>query len=302
MSPPDPWSVPGVEPSARGKVRDIYDLGHRLLLVGTDRISAFDRILPQAIPEKGAILTSLSRFWFDHLAEICPSHLVSTSAADLPEPFRAAARRWGPRFMLVEKLQMIPVECVARGYLAGSGWKEYKRSGTVCGIGLPAGLVQAAELEHPIFTPATKATDGHDENISREQAEALLGATLVDKLERLTLEIYEFGRTFARERGVILADTKLEFGLRGRNLVPILADEVLTPDSSRYWPADVYKPGGSPPSFDKQFVRDHLTSIGWSGDGPVPELPAHVVEGTVHRYREIFERLTGEPWGRRGGA
>ncbi len=286
--------VPGVEPLFRGKVRDIYDLGDRLLLVATDRISAYDQVLPQAIPHKGALITSLTRFWLD-----CPdaeSHFISTDPADLPEPFAEAARSWGPRFMLVEKLEMVPVECVVRGYLAGSGWREYQRSGTVCEIGLPVALKECAELEHPLFTPSTKAKDGHDENISRELAGERVGRVLLEELERRSVELYERARVHARERGVILADTKFEFGLRVPGSQPVLADEVLTPDSSRYWPLEGYQPGTPQASFDKQYVRDYLKSVGWSGDGAPPNLPPEIVAGTVERYQEIYRRLTGVEW------
>ncbi|MEE8141492.1 MAG: phosphoribosylaminoimidazolesuccinocarboxamide synthase [Planctomycetota bacterium] len=286
--------VPGVEPLFRGKVRDIYDLGERLLLVATDRISAYDVVLPTVIPEKGAILTSITRFWLKHLN--VRDHLVSTTAEELPEPFVEPARSWGPRFMVVEKLRMIPLECVVRGYIAGSGWKEYHNSGTVCGIGLPAGLKECAELDHPLFTPSTKAADGHDENITKKQAEGSLGEELVSELERRSVALYERARLYAMERGVILADTKFEFGQPQGESTPVLADEVLTPDSSRYWPADQYQPGKPQLSYDKQYVRDFLQSVGWRGDGAPPALPQEVVQGTVERYREIYRRLTGQEW------
>jgi phosphoribosylaminoimidazole-succinocarboxamide synthase len=290
------FRVPGIPPAYSGKVRDIYDLGDALLMVATDRISAFDVVLPQPIPDKGAILTQLTRFWLEHLPRTIEHHMLSTDAADLPEPFAEAARGWGPRFMKVKKLAMVPIECVVRGYLAGSGWKEYSERGTVCGIGLPKGLLESSRLDDPIFTPATKATEGHDVNISAEEASRLVGAPLVRDLERRAVEIFEFGREWARERGLILADTKLEFGREGGRGAPVLADEVLTADSSRYWPADRYRPGGSPPSFDKQYVRDFLTAKGWRGDGPPPALPAEVVEGTAERYRELYRRITGTAW------
>jgi phosphoribosylaminoimidazole-succinocarboxamide synthase len=290
------FRVPGIAPVHRGKVRDIYDLGDALLLVATDRISAYDVVLPQPIPEKGAILTQLTRFWLERLPASIPHHMISTDPRDLPEPFAEAARGFGPRIMKVKKLEMVPIECVVRGYLVGSGWKEYRERGTVCGIGLPTGLEEAARLEHPIFTPATKAEEGHDINISAEEAAAQVGQELVRDLERRSVEVFEFGREWARERGLILADTKFEFGrVRGQG-TPVLADEVLTPDSSRYWPADRYRPGGSPPSFDKQYVRDHLASKGWRGDGAPPDLPPEVVEGTAERYRELYRRVTGTPW------
>jgi len=290
------FSVPGIAPVHRGKVRDIYDLGDSLLLVATDRISAYDVILPQPIPEKGAILTQLTKFWLERLPASIPHHMISTEARDLPEPFAEAARGWGPRIMKVKKLEMVPIECVVRGFLVGSGWKEYRERGTVCGIGLPTGLEEASRLEHPIFTPATKAVEGHDINISAGEAAAQVGEELVRDLERRSLQVFEFGREWARERGLILADTKFEFGRVQGKGTPILADEVLTADSSRYWPADRYRPGGSPPSFDKQYVRDHLAAKGWRGDGPPPDLPPDVVEGTAERYRELYRRITGEPW------
>jgi len=290
------FRVPGIEPLYSGKVRDIYDLGDSLLLVATDRVSAYDVVLPQAIPEKGSILTQLTRHWFEQLPASIEHHMISTDAADLPEPFDRVAPEWGPRFMRVKKLSMIPIECVVRGYLVGSGWKEYQSTGTVCGIGLPTGLVEASRLEHPIFTPSTKAEEGHDENISAEEAGRQVGEDLVRDLERRSVEVFEFGREWARERGLILADTKFEFGRVGGTGTPVLADEVLTADSSRYWPADLYEPGGSPPSFDKQYVRDFLSQQGWRGDGPPPTLPDEVVEGTAARYRELYHRITGEHW------
>ena len=253
-------------------------------------------ILDQVIPEKGSILTQLTKFWFDQLPDSIEHHLISTDPADFPEPFDRAAREWGPRVMMVKKLSMIPVECVVRGYLVGSGWLEYQEKGTVCGIGLPTGLEQAGRLDHPIFTPATKAESGHDENISAEEAAQRIGEDLVRDLERRSIQIFEFGREWARERGLILADTKFEFGQVDGSGTPILADEVLTADSSRYWPADLYAPGGSPPSFDKQYVRDFLVSQGWQGEGAPPRLPEEVVEGTAERYRELYRRITGEPW------
>ncbi|MGE3166383.1 MAG: phosphoribosylaminoimidazolesuccinocarboxamide synthase [Planctomycetota bacterium] len=296
MSAHDPLAVPGRAPDYRGKVRDLYDLGERLLLVASDRLSAFDVVLPDPIPDKGAILTRLTEHWLRVLGDRAPNHLISTRAQDLPAPFQEAARAWGPRFMLVHKLEMLPVECVVRGYLAGSGWKEYCARGSVCGIELPSGLELCSELPEPIFTPTTKATEGHDEPISRAQAAAIVGAARIDELERRSLEIYRFGRDYARERGILLADTKFEFGVLPGTDTIVLADEVLTPDSSRFWPADRYRPGANPPSFDKQFVRDHLTSIGWDHNPPAPPLPADVVAGTSARYREIYERLTGVRW------
>ncbi|MFN0057423.1 MAG: phosphoribosylaminoimidazolesuccinocarboxamide synthase [Planctomycetota bacterium] len=292
-------SVPGVSPLYKGKVRDVYDLGERLLIVTTDRISAFDQVLPQTIPQKGSILTGLSLFWFQELRSVVANHLIAGGAdlaKSLPAPFAAAARVWGGRAMLVRKLKMFPIECVVRGYLAGSGWKEYRKDRTVCGIPLKAGLLEASELDEPIFTPATKATTGHDINISMAEAERHVGREAARELKRISLELYSRAREYARARGVILADTKFEFGVAEPGGAPVLGDEVLTPDSSRYWPLDTYKPGGSPPSFDKQFVRDYLQSVGWAGDGVAPNLPKEVIAGTAARYREIYLRLTGKDW------
>jgi len=283
--------LPGIPMLARGKVRDIYDLGSELLLVATDRLSAFDYVLPNPIPDKGRVLNRISAFWFDRFRSRVPNHLVSIDPAEFPAAVRPFADRLAGRAALVRKLEMLPVECVARGYLAGSGYKEYRRDGTVCGIRLPAGLEESSELPEPIFTPATKATDGHDENIPFEEAERIVGSALAARLRDLTLELYRAGAEYARTRGILIADTKFEFGLDGDRLV--LADEVLTPDSSRFWPADEYRPGRGQPSFDKQYVRDHLESIGWDKQPPVPSLPDAIVEGTRQRYREIFRILTG---------
>ena len=282
------------EMAARGKVRDIYEAGDdHLVMVTSDRISAFDVVLPDPIPDKGRVLTGLSLFWFDRTADIVPNHLVTADVREMPAPFSDHAELAG-RTMHVRKAEMIPVECVARGYLAGSGWKEYRADGTVCGIPLPEGLVESAELPEPIFTPATKAQTGHDENISLERAGEIVGEGLARKLEELTLTLYLFARDYARERGIILADTKFEFGFVDAEVT--LCDEVLTPDSSRFWPADEYASGGSPPSFDKQFVRDWLDDSGWDHEPPPPNLPETVVEQTASRYREAYERLTGEPF------
>jgi len=282
------------EMAARGKVRDIYEAGDdHLVMVTSDRISAFDVVLPNPIPDKGRVLTGLSLFWFDRTADIVPNHLVTANVREMPAPFSEHAELAG-RTMHVRKAEMIPVECVARGYLAGSGWKEYKADGTVCGIPLPEGLEESAELPEPIFTPATKAQTGHDENISLERAGEIVGEGLAQRLKELTLTLYGFARDYARERGIILADTKFEFGFVDGEIT--LCDEVLTPDSSRFWPADEYAPGGSPPSFDKQFVRDWLDDSGWDHEPPPPNLPESVVEQTASRYREAYERLTGEPF------
>lgn len=288
--------VTGVEPTTRGKVRDIYDLGDELLLVASDRISAYDVVLPQRIPDKGAILTSLTEFWFEFLPSSIPNHLISMRGSDLPEPFDQQVADWGPRFMLVKKLQMVPIECVVRGYVAGSGWKEYQRQGTICGIPLAPGLEQSAQLPEPIFTPAAKNHIGHDENISFEDACDRVGVELMTKLRELSIEIFEAGRMHAADRGLILADTKFEFGLLDGEVVPVLADEVLTADSSRFWPAESYRTGVSPESFDKQYVRDYLAGTGWQGEGEPPQLPDEIVEGTAGRYRELFQLITGVSW------
>ncbi len=273
-------------PRREGKVRDVYDLGDRLAIVATDRISAFDWVMPTPIPGKGALLTALSKFWFDRLT--VPNHLISDDATTLPPEFRAFAGRT----MIVRKAEVIPFECVARGYLAGSGWAEYRRSGTVCGIPLPPGLRQCERLPAPIFTPATKAESGHDENVSFEVMAAAVGSELAEELRTRTLDVYGRAAEYARSRGVILADTKFEWGkLPGGEV--ILIDEVLTPDSSRYWPAESYAPGGSPPSFDKQFLRDWLETTGWDKASPPPPLPDDVVERTAAKYAETLARLTG---------
>ena len=276
---------------ARGKVRDVYDLGERLLLVATDRLSAFDYVLPDPIPDKGKVLNQISSFWFERFARLVPHHVVATDLAQFPEPLRRHAAQLAGRSMLVRKLDMLPVECVARGYLAGSGWKEYRERGTVCGIALPRGLEESSRLPQPIFTPATKAQSGHDENIPFEEVERLIGPQLAAEARSKTLELYLAGADYALGRGIIIADTKFEFGVENGRLV--LADEVLTPDSSRFWPAERYAPGRGQPSFDKQFVRDHLEAVGWDKRPPVPSLPAEIVRGTRERYLEIFRILTG---------
>jgi phosphoribosylaminoimidazole-succinocarboxamide synthase len=277
---------------ARGKVRDIFEAGQdRLLMVATDRISAFDAVLPTPIPDKGRVLTGLTIFWLDRTAEILPNHLITADPAAFPGPSAADPDLAG-RAMLVRRARMVPIECVARGYLSGSGWKEYRASGSVCGIPLPGGLIESDRLPEPIFTPATKAETGHDENISLDRAADLVGRGLAERLKELTLAVYEHAAAIALERGIIIADTKFELGFAGGRL--ILCDEVLTPDSSRFWPADRYEPGGAQPSFDKQYVRDWLDASGWDHEPPAPALPAHVVEQTRARYVEAYERLTGE--------
>jgi phosphoribosylaminoimidazole-succinocarboxamide synthase len=280
----------GLERVASGKVRDLYavDGGH-LLLVASDRISAFDVVLDTEVPGKGEVLTGLTVFWLEQLGDLVANHLVGWRASELPE----AARHLAGRAMLVRRLEMLPVECVARGYLVGSGWKDYQATGAVCGVRLPAGLRQADRLPEPIFTPATKASQGHDENVSEAEVAERLGADLTARLRDLTLEAYRRGAEHAARRGILLADTKLEFGLDGGRVV--LADEVLTPDSSRFWPAGGWAPGSSPPSFDKQYMRDWLQEQDWDMTPPPPSLPQHVVAGTAARYKEAYERLTGRP-------
>jgi phosphoribosylaminoimidazole-succinocarboxamide synthase len=291
--------APGVTPLGSGKVRDLFEVDGRLLLVASDRISAFDHVLETPIPDKGRVLTQLSLWWFERLAElgITDNHVVTADVAEFPAQLAGYADELRGRTMLCERLAMVPVECVARGYLAGSGLVEYRASGTVCGIPLPAGLDDGSRLDRPIFTPARKAELGeHDENIAFEQVVADQGADLAERLRELTLAVYAAGRDIALERGIILADTKFEFGLRADGAV-VLADEVLTPDSSRFWPAEQWEPGRPQPSFDKQFVRDWLTSpeSGWNvrSDAPPPPLPPEIVERTRARYVEAYERLTG---------
>lgn len=286
-------------PDAQGKVRDIYDLGDKLLLVASDRISAFDFILKDPIPYKGEILTCLSLFWLDFFKDIVPTHLLSADVADLPEPFAAHADYLRGRFMLVKKAKVFPIECIVRGYLAGSGLKEYKKSGTLCGIELPEGLVNSSKFETPLFTPSTKAEIGdHDENISYERMVEILGAEQAQALRDASLEVYTRGRDHAASRGIIIADTKFEFGLIDGQLT--LVDEVLTPDSSRFWPADEYEPGKNQPSFDKQFVRDWLESTDWDKTTEPPALPQDVIETTSKKYIQAYEIITGtkfEPLG-----
>jgi phosphoribosylaminoimidazole-succinocarboxamide synthase len=282
---------------ARGKVRDIYEVDDRtLLMVTSDRISAFDVVLPTPIPDKGRVLTGLSLFWFDRTADLVPNHLVSADVDSFPEAYREFRGELAGRTMLVRRGDMIPIECVARGYLSGSGWKEYRASGTVCGIALPAGLRESDRLPEPIFTPATKAESGHDENITLERAGELVGEGLAQRLKELTLSLYAFGAGLAAERGVLLADTKFEFGFVDGEIT--LCDEVMTPDSSRFWPADGYHPGGAQPSFDKQYVRDWLDDVGWNHEPPAPELPPGIVAQTSQRYAEAYDRITGEPFTR----
>jgi phosphoribosylaminoimidazole-succinocarboxamide synthase len=273
-------------------VRDVYAVdANRLLIVATDRISAFDYILPTGIPDKGNVLTQLSIFWFDFLRDVTPTHFLTADVSLYPESLRGERDQLAGRSMLVKRARMVEIECVARGYLAGSGWKEYLQSGTVCGIPLPKGLRESDKLPEPIFTPATKAQTGHDENVSFEHVVSLIGADLAARLRDLTIEIYRRGAEYAAGRGVIIADTKFEFGFVGDELV--LGDEVLTPDSSRFWPADTYRPGGPQNSYDKQYVRDYLESIHWNKQPPAPELPAGVARQTSAKYRQAYTAITG---------
>ena len=289
--------IAGVKPMARGKVRDIYDLGDKLLIVATDRLSAFDMVMPTPIPDKGKVLTQLSLFWFALLKDVIVNHVIGASA--LPAPFDAYSEELDGRSMLVKKTRPLPIECVVRGYLSGSGWKDYRATGKVCGIALPAGLRESDKLPEPIFTPATKATSGHDENISFEQAGSLVGEKLAQRVRTVSLEIYRRAAAYAEPRGILLADTKFEFGLTGGSTDSheksglMWIDEALTPDSSRFWPAAEYKPGGPQPSFDKQFVRDYLESIRWPKTPPGPELPPDVVAATRAKYREAYRILVG---------
>jgi phosphoribosylaminoimidazole-succinocarboxamide synthase len=283
----------GSPPISRGKVRDIYEAGEHLVMVASDRISAFDVVLPTAIPDKGRVLTGLSLFWFEHTADLVPNHVIAADTRAFPAPF-GGLRELAGRSMVVRRARVIPIECVARGYLSGSGWKEYRKRGSVCGVTLPAGLEESDRLPEPIFTPTTKAAIGHDQPLTLEEASEVVGRGLVERLKELTLSIYERGADLAADRGIILADTKFEFGFVDGEIT--LIDEVMTPDSSRLWPADRYSPGGPQPSFDKQYVRDWLDSSGWDHEPPPPELPGVVVEQTAARYREAYERLTGEPF------
>jgi phosphoribosylaminoimidazole-succinocarboxamide synthase len=279
----------GLKLLGRGKVRDLYEVGDRLLIVATDRLSAFDVVLPTPIPDKGRVLTQLSLFWFEKLRDVIPHHVVE--AVHFPAELAPFERELRGRSMLVRRTEPLPIEFVVRGYLAGSGWKEYKTGGKVCGIPLPPGLRESDRLPEPIFTPSTKATTGHDENISFDQAAAQIGAPLAERLRDVSLEIYRRASEYAAGRGILIADTKLEFGLAGGE--PVWIDEALTPDSSRFWPANEYAPGRAQPSFDKQYVRDYLERIGWNKQPPAPALPADVVAATRAKYREAYERITG---------
>ena len=288
----DATSLPGLPPPRRGKVRDVYDLGDRLLVVATDRISAFDVVLSPGIPGKGAVLTQLSTFWFQRFDGLVPNHLVETDAAAFPGELSSHAGLLAGRSVLVKKCRVVPFECVARGYLAGSGWKDYRKTRAVCGVPLPAGLLEASRLPEPIFTPATKAESGHDENVSFDTMASAIGHDLAARLRDLALAIYSEAAAYALSRGLIVADTKFEFGLDEDGSI-VWIDEALTPDSSRFWPAPSWHEGGSPPSFDKQFVRDWLETTGWDKTPPAPVLPSDVVAGTLARYVEAFRVLTG---------
>ncbi len=277
----------------KGKVRDVYDLGDRLLMVATDRISAFDVVLEPGIPHKGACLTQMSNFWFELLKGEVPNHLVATDVARFPKELQPYTAQLKGRAVLVEKLKPLPVECIARGHISGSGWKEYKASGAVCGIRLPPGLKESERLPQAIFTPSTKAEAGHDQNIPFEECEKIVGKKTAAWLRDTTLHLYEKARSHAAKRGIIIADTKFEFGTRADGTI-VLMDEILTPDSSRFWPASEFRPGGPQPSFDKQFLRDWLETQPWGKTPPGPKLPPHVVEGTAKRYYEAFERITGK--------
>jgi phosphoribosylaminoimidazole-succinocarboxamide synthase len=284
--------LPGIKKVRSGKVREVFDLGESFLLVASDRISAFDVIMPNGIPRKGEVLTQISHFWFAKFASLVPNHLLAGADDPLPANLQSHAELLARRSMIVKKAKPLAIECIVRGYLSGSGWKEYKKSQTVCGIQLPAGLTESAELPEPIFTPSTKAEAGHDENISFAEAEKIVGPELARQARDLSLMIYRAGRDYARQRGIIIADTKFEFGLFEGKL--ILIDEVLTPDSSRFWPADQYVPGQGQPSFDKQFVRDYLETLTWDKTPPGPVLPDEVVARTSAKYLEAYERLTGK--------
>lgn len=285
--------LPDLPLRGRGKVRDIYDLGEHLLIVATDRISAFDVVMPTPIPDKGRILTQISAFWFKALSAIIENHLVSTQAEEFPDKCRSYRRELATRSMLVKRAEPLPVECIVRGYLSGSGWKDYRKHGSVCGIPLPQGLRESDRLVNPIFTPSTKATGGaHDVNMDFDQLSTLVGGNLASELRRVSIALYERGAAMAAARGIIIADTKFEFGLINGRLH--LIDEVLTPDSSRFWPADRYEPGRRQESFDKQYLRDYLDQCGWNHTPPAPELPHEVVRNTRARYLEALERLTGQ--------
>ena len=289
-------SFPNLTLHGRGKVRDIYQVGDDLLLVATDRISAFDYVLGSGIPDKGKVLTQLSSFWFERMGDLVPHHVLATDVAAFPAVLRPFAETLRGRSMLCRRTRPVPIECVARAYLSGSGWKEYRQTGMVCGVQLPKGLRESDRLPEPIFTPATKAESGHDVNISEDEAARIIGRALTDRLKALTLEIFRRGGEHAESKGIIIADTKFEFGLVGDGNPAtdvVLIDEVMTPDSSRFWPKDEYRPGGAVPSFDKQYVRDYLEEIAWNKQPPVPSLPDTVVSRTREKYVEAFRRVSG---------
>ena len=284
-------ALPGLTLFKKGKVRDVYDLGDSLLIVATDRISAFDFILPSLVPDKGKVLTQLSKFWFDYTSLVVPNHMISADAAEFPAELKSFQDVLDKRAMLVKKTSVVPIECVVRGYLAGSGWNEYKETGKVSGLKLPPGLKEADRLKKPIFTPSTKAEVGHDENISFKKMQKAVGAELAAKIREVSFELYQKASLHAVSKGIIIADTKFEFGLRDNELV--LVDEIFTPDSARFWPLSGYAPGKSQPSLDKQFVRDYLLSTPWDRKSVPPPLPPDIVEQTSRRYREIYSLLTG---------
>ncbi len=285
-------SLPGVKLHSRGKVRDVYEVGEdQLLLVATDRLSAFDVVMMEGIPDKGRVLTQVSVFWFRFFRDVVPTHFITADVSQYPAELRPFSDQLSGRSMLCYKAKPFPVECVARGYLAGSGWKDYRATGAICGVKLPAGLTESARLDQPIFTPANKAQSGHDENITWEQTVACIGKDAAEKLRDYTLQLYTKAREYAEQRGILIADTKFEWGLRGDEI--ILIDEVLTPDSSRFWPKEGYQPGKPQPSFDKQFVRDYLESLHWNKQPPPPHLPSEVVDGTSKKYRDAYRLLTG---------
>ena len=284
--------LPGLKKVRSGKVREVFDLGDRLLMVASDRLSAFDVIMPNGIPRKGEVLTQISHFWFEKFAALVPNHLLAGANDPLPANLQPFAAQLNRRSMIVKKAKPLAIECIVRGYLAGSGWKEYQKTQTVCGIKLPAGLKESSELPEPLFTPSTKAEAGHDENIAFDEAVKIVGAEFATAARDLSLKIYKAARDYARQRGIIIADTKFEFGVFEGKL--ILIDEVLTPDSSRFWPADQYAPGRGQPSYDKQFVRDYLETLDWNKTPPGPQLPADVVAKTAAKYLEAYEKLTGK--------
>lgn len=276
----------------QGKVRDLYQLDNQLLMIATDRISAFDYVLPNPIPSKGACLTQLSKFWFNYTQNIVPNHLITTDFKDYPADLQPYKKLLNSRSMIIKKTQVIPIECIVRGYLSGSAWKSYQHDGTVCGIKIPSGMVESEQFTETLFTPSTKAETGHDINISIEKMKQIIGPEIAETIQNYSLQIYEKAAQYARKRGIIIADTKFEFGKINNEI--ILIDEVLTPDSSRFWPADQYTPGKSQPSFDKQFVRDYLTSTQWDKNSPPPELPEEIIQQTAKKYQEAYEKITGK--------